>query len=225
MYTINITMKMIIKLFTCSFLVMILYSNVYAYEDELYYPFYDKNSTRPGVFWMMFDLASFIPINTKADVLPQLPAIAPGIIIGFTIIDFFGFEGQFSFQTYKGVGSLFADTGETPKQPGSESLTKLDIGGYLMVQPSFSISNKIKFIPYLGMGALYYQAKYSYLREIPEFIFNTSDSGVAFSVKTGVRFKFINILLGAGIQYNLTTNGGGYDFSSLSYALTLGFMI
>ena len=218
-------MKTIIKLFTCSFLVLILYSNVYAYEDELYYPFYDKNSTRPGVFWMMFDLASFIPIGTKADVLPQLPAIAPGVIIGFTIIDFLGFEGLFSYQDYKGVGSLFSANGETPEQAGKETLTKIDVGGYLMAQPSFSISNKIKFIPYVGVGALYYQATYSYLREIPEFIFNTSTSGVAFSVKTGVRFKFINILVGAGIQYNLTTKAGGYDFSSLSYALTLGFML
>ena len=218
-------MKTIIKLFTCSFFILILYSNAYTYEDELYYPFYDKNSTRPGVFWMMFDLSSFIPINTKADVLPQLPAIAPGVIIGFSIIDFFGFEGQLSYQQYNGVGALFADNGETPKQAGKEALAKIDIGGYLMAQPSFSISNKIKFIPYVGVGALYYQAKYSYIREIPEFIFNTSVSGVAFSVKTGVRFKFINILVGAGIQYNLTTQGTEYDFSSLSYSLTLGFMI
>ncbi len=225
MYIIMISMKTITKLFISSFLVLILYSNVHAYEDELYYPFYDKNSTRPGVFWMMFDLSSFIPINTKADVLPQIPAIAPGVIIGFTIIDFFGFEGQFSYQSYNGFGSLFSDTGETPRQAGKETLTKLDIGGYLMAQPSFSISNKIKFIPYVGIGALYYQAEYSYVREIPEFLFNTNTSGVAFSVKTGVRFKFINILVGAGIQYNLIANDSGYDFSSLSYALTLGFMI
>ena len=218
-------MKIITKLFISSFLVLILYSNVYAYEDEMYYPFYDKNSTRPGVFWMGFDLSSFIPIGTKADVLPQIPAIAPGVVIGFTIIDFLGFEGQFSFQTYNGVGSLFKDIDKTPKQAGKESLTKLDIGGYLMAQPSFSISNKIKFIPYVGVGALYYQAKYSYIREIPEFEFHTVTSGVAFSVKTGVRFKFINILVGAGIQYNLITEDAGYDFSSLSYSLTLGFMI
>lgn len=225
MYIIKRTMNTIIKLFTSSFLVLILYSNVHAYGDEIYYPFYDKDSTRPGVFWIGFDLASFIPINTKADVLPQIPAIAPGIIIGFTIIDFFGFEGYFSYQEYNGVGSLFTDTGETPIQAGKESLTKLDLGGFLMVQPSFSISNKIKFIPYVGVGALYYQTKYSYSREVPEFEFRTSTSGVAFSVKTGVRFKFINILVGAGIQYNLTTQGTAYDFSSLSYALTLGFII
>ncbi len=225
MYIITITMKMIIKILMSSFLTLILYSNVFAYEDELYYPFYDKNSTRPGVFWIGFDLASFIPINTKADVLPQIPAIAPGVIIGFTIIDFFGFEGQFSYQYYKGIGSLFADTGETPKQAGNESLTKMDIGGFFMAQPSFSVSNKIRLIPYVGIGALYYTANYSYSREVPEFEYQTNTSGVAFSVKTGVRFKFINILVGAGIQYNLTTQGGAYDFSSLSYSLTLGFMI
>jgi len=207
-------------------IIIFIFSSTYLHaQDDMYYPYIDKTTGNAGVFWMGFDLGSYAKIGTMSNVLPSLPAISPGVIIGFNFLDFIGLEAQGSFQEYRGTGKLFIDTGLIPNANGVETLTKIDVSLYLMFQPAFSLTENIKIIPYIGAGGIFSIIDYTYNLDFPKFKYATNINTLGASAKLGLRFNLAGMLIGAGVQYSFIQSDLGIDFSSLSYSLTLGFII
>lgn len=197
---------------------------VLADSTDSYFPDYNDHKYRFGKFWGSLTIGGYTPIGTLSDNLD----ISSGAGVGFSFLDIFGVEVRGAYQLYDKKSMILSESGLVPSDtPGNELIHKIDTTAFLVIQPSFKVAKDFFIAPYIGAGADFSFISYSYYRDSPRYTYETTMTLFGFAGKAGVRFRFSNMLIGAGVEYiyAVPSDFYGIDFSSLTYALELGFVI